>query len=140
MIQITDIEQAYSVYKRIPEFSRKIELEEMISRVGSKFLSLVYKHDGQSVAFKLGYEISNTEFYSWLGGVESQYRGLGIAKQLMFKQEEWAHDNGYNIIRVKSMNRYPSMMCMLISKGYYIDQLSESDSVHNLKIHFYKNI
>ena len=58
----------------------------------------MYKHDSQSVAFKLGYEISNTEVYRWPGGVESRYRGFGIAKQLMFKQEEWAHDNGYNII------------------------------------------
>ena len=139
-MQITDIEQAYSVYMRIPEFSEKIELEAMISRVGSKFLSLVYKHSGQPVAFKLGYEINNTEFYSWLGGVEVQYRALGIAKKLMFKQEEWAHDNGYDIIRVKSMNRYPSMMCMLISNGYYIDHLSNAGSVHDLKIHFYKNI
>ncbi|HEY4602312.1 MAG TPA: hypothetical protein VIG73_13685 [Cerasibacillus sp.] len=36
--------------------------------------------DGEKlVGYKIGYELDKNKFYSWLGGVDSHYRGHGIA-------------------------------------------------------------
>ena len=66
MVLITDIETAFSVYQRIPEFPDRIGLEEMKTRVGEHYLSLVYEHNKQAVGFKLGYALAKDEFSSWL--------------------------------------------------------------------------
>ncbi|WP_460224765.1 GNAT family N-acetyltransferase [Aurantivibrio infirmus] len=129
------------MFKNIPEFSNYLSLEKMLSRIGeANYLSLVFLVDNQPVAFKLGYEIDNNEFYSWLGGVIPEHRARGIAKQLMFKQEAWVAENGYNKLSVKSMNKFPAMMCMLIANGYLIESIEPDNSVNESKILFSKKI
>ncbi|MFE1243145.1 GNAT family N-acetyltransferase [Fictibacillus sp. NPDC058756] len=39
--------------------------------------------DGNVIGYKMGYESDKRKFYSWLGGVDSQHRGQGIAAKLM---------------------------------------------------------
>lgn len=141
MIIISDIEKAFSVFKNIPEFSNYLSIEDVAARIGKqKYLSLIYLIDERPVAFKLGYAMNDTDFYSWLGGVEPNYRSQGIAKQLMLKQEAWVKNEGYKTLRVKSMNEFPAMMCMLISSGYQIDDVSNKESNQPLKIHFHKHL
>lgn len=141
MIVISDIEQAFLLANQIPEFSGDFDYAGMVAKInGRKFLSLVYVIDDMPVAFKLGYELNSTEFYSWLGGVIPAFRGSGIAKKLLLKQEAWARENGYSTIHVKSMNGFPAMLCMLIANGYQINDVSHKNSSQELKIHFYKNL
>lgn len=141
MIVVSDIEQAYLLANLIPEFSNEFDYGEMVARIGErKYLSMVYIVDGTPVAFKIGYELNVNEFYSWLGGVIPAYRGRGIAKQLLLKQEAWARERGYSRIRVKSTNDFPNMLCLLISNGYKIDSLSNQHSPKDLKIHFSKGL
>lgn len=140
MIVISDIEHAFLLANQIPEFSGDFSYQGMVEKIGGrKYLSLIYVIDDEPIAFKLGYEISTTEFYSWLGGVVPGHRGYGIAKKLLLKQEGWAREQGYSTIRVKSMNDFPEMLCLLISNGYLINDVSNKDS-EDLKIHFYKNL
>lgn len=140
MIVISDIEHAFLLANQIPEFSGDFSYQGMVEKIsGRKYLSLIYVIDDEPIAFKLGYEISATEFYSWLGGVVPGHRGYGIAKKLLLKQEAWAREQGYSTIRVKSMNDFPEMLCLLISNGYLINDVSNKDS-KDLKIHFYKNL
>lgn len=141
MIIIAGIEQAFLLANQIPEFTGDFDYQEMVDKIaGRKCLSLIYVIDDTPVAFKLGYEINPSEFYSWLGGVVPGHRGYGIAKKLLLKQESWAREQGYSAIRVKSMNDFPEMLCMLISNGYLINDVSNKDSPKDLKIHFYKNL
>ena len=141
MIVISDIEHAFLLANQIPEFSGDFSYQGMVEKIsGRKYLSLIYVIDDEPIAFKLGYEISTTEFYSWLGGVVPGHRGYGIAKKLLLKQEGWAREQGYSTIRVKSMNDFPEMLCMLISNGYLINDISNKDSSKHLKIHFYKKL
>ena len=43
----------------------------------------------QLVGFKLGYAHTPTRYYSWLGGVDPEYRRQGIAGGLMHRQHAW---------------------------------------------------
>ena len=44
-----------------------------------RFLILLASDETRVVGYKIGYEERGTEFYSWLGGVDPNYRGQGIA-------------------------------------------------------------
>ncbi len=141
MIIISNIEQAYLLANQIPEFTGDFAYQEMVEKIaGRKYLSLIYLIDDTPVAFKLGYEINPDEFYSWLGGVVPGHRGYGLAKKLLLKQEAWAREQRYSVMRVKSMNDFPQMLCMLISNGYLINDVSNQDSPKDLKIHFHKKL
>ncbi|GAL27803.1 acetyltransferase GNAT family [Vibrio variabilis] len=50
---------------------------------------LIAAHNNKPIAYKIGYELSEAEFYSWLGGVSIDYRKLGIATELREQQEAW---------------------------------------------------
>ena len=135
------IDDVVEVDAQIPEFdgrNTKEKLEQRLSDI--PHLILIATHNGQPVAYKMGYELSNLEFYSWLGGVVPTARKKGIATQLRLAQESWAHEKGYKAISVKSMNRYPAMLQLLISSGYHISGYDEEGSTDESKIRFIKHI
>ncbi|MDD9155663.1 GNAT family N-acetyltransferase [Aliivibrio sp. S4TY2] len=135
------IEDVLTVDAQIPEFDGRNTKEKLEQRLRDiPHLILIATHNGQPVAYKMGYELSNLEFYSWLGGVVPTARKKGIATQLRLAQESWAHEKGYKAISVKSMNRYPAMLQLLISSGYHISGYDEEGSTDKSKIRFIKHI
>lgn len=85
-----------------------------------KFSLLLAIVESKTVAFKLGYELNSECFYSWLGGVHKDFRGLGIAKDLAHSQEEWCRRNNYKKIQTKIQNRWKSMLILNLKQGYKI--------------------
>lgn len=110
----------------IPEFDNPYSLVEYQLRLSNKpMLALFIKVEGEVAGFKLGYEQTDDRFYSWLGGVLPEFRGLGLAQQLLQVQESWAKQQGYQHIEVKTLNRFSSMLKMLISNQYQITELKQ---------------
>ncbi len=83
--------------------------------------------EDQPVAFKLGYELNEREFYSWLGGVIPEYRGIGIAADLMKSQHEWCAKSGYKKIQTRTKNRFRDMLLLNIQFGFEIIGIHDSD-------------
>ena len=79
------------------------------------------------MAFKLGYKLNEREFYSWLGGVIPEFRGLGIASDLMKAQHEWARTQGYKRLQTKTQNRFRDMLLLNIRSGFNIVGYHSSD-------------
>lgn len=98
----------------------------------SKFHLLIARIDIQPVAFKLGYEQTGQEFYSWLGGVLPQYRGLGLAGELMRLQHQWCREQGYKKVLTKTQNQFREMLMLNIKNGFEVTGTETSD--HGLKI------
>ena len=90
------------------------------SRLGAvnKLYLIMAKVGGEAAGFKLGYAESATEFYSWLGGVAPEYRGVGIAAELMRRQHERCRAQGYEKIRTKTQNRFRGMLALNVKSGY----------------------
>ena len=88
------------------------------------------------VAFKVGHEIREHEtqaplvdlvsqlagcvdfanrkvFYSWIGGTRQEWRGFGHYRALTEQQEEWAHEQGYQELVVKTKNKFYPMRSTL---------------------------
>lgn len=138
-IKIGKLEDVLYVNEQIPEFDQRTTLEKLQYRLlNKKYLLLVAYVDNTPIGYKLGYELCDNEFYSWLGGVASSYRKQGIAKKLRIKQEQWAIAHHYQSISVKSMNQYPAMLHMLIASDYKICGYQDNGSVDNSKIKFSK--
>lgn len=89
--------------------------------------------DGHIAGFKIGYEIDPSTFYSWLGGVAPEWRGLGVAGLLMDQQHAWCKAQGYETVRTKTQNKYRSMLLLDIRKGFEVTG-TENDSARGLKI------
>lgn len=135
------IDEVLLVDAQIPEFTKQTGRQRLESRLLDKrHLILVAKVNGTPVAYKIGYQLTNDQFYSWLGGVHPNYRKQGIATQLRQQQETWAQAAGYSAISVKSMNRYPAMLQLLISSGYSINGYEDNGDELESKILFIKRL
>lgn len=135
------IADVLEIDSQVPEFQTK-RTQEIISQrlAGRRYLLLVAYVGLEKVGYKLGYQLSDVEFYSWSGAVLPKFRGYGIAKTLLKLQEERAVDKGYQWVSVKSMNRFPSMMQLLISHGYQICGYENKGNPEQSKIHFAKSL
>jgi len=140
-VRQASIDELVSVNAQIIEFITPYKKEVFESRLdGVTWLGLVAEESGDLLGFKLGYEESETCFYSWLGGVLPQARGRGIAKLLLHKQEEWVRSQGYSSIHVKSRNRYRNMLKLLISEQYNIVDLEPYEPAPDSRVHFLKHL
>lgn len=91
------------------------------------------------IGFKIGYRYDNLTFYSWVGGVDINFRKQGIATKLAMLQEEWVKTNGYQKIRTKSMNRFKPMMALNLKNGFDITKIY-TNTKGQTKIVFEKHI
>lgn len=112
----------------------------MAKLTGKVHLILIASHNKKPIAYKIGYEVSDTEFYSLLGGVDPNYRQKGVATKLREQQESWALNHGYSAISVKSMNQYQAMLQLLISSGYQISGYEDNGCTASSKIKFIKQL
>lgn len=109
--------------------------EELLSKVKDKPKLLVnIALDGPSVVgFKMGYELDENKFYSWLGGVDPEYRNHGIASKLMKQQYEYLRKKGYKVVQTKTMNKWRSMLLLNIKNGFdVIETYTDEKGLHKI--------
>ncbi|MCL1049839.1 GNAT family N-acetyltransferase [Shewanella abyssi] len=131
-----------SAYDAIPEFDQPYSSQEISNRLlATPSLLLIAKIEGEVAGFKLGYQTAENVFYSWLGGVAPDYRGLGLAKSLLEYQERWAREQGYSRIEVKTRNCFPAMLKMLINNQYQITAMTaDNQHLSQNKLHLQKQV
>ena len=140
-IEIGRAADIVALSKQIPEFEQATTLERLHSRLdGAVSLILVAKLEGTLVGYKVGYQLTEDTFYSWLGSAIPEHRKHGVSTLLLDFQEKWVWNSGYKQIKVKSMNRFPGMLNLLISNGYEIVGVDESVCGSEGKIVFLKRL
>ncbi len=140
-IEIGSAVDVVAISKQIPEFEQTITLERLQSWLdGVVGLILIAKLGEVPVGYKVGYQLTEDIFYSWLGGVIPEHRQHGVATSLLNYQERWVRDSGYKQIKVKSMNRFPMMLNLLISNGYKIIGIEKRVGIFERKILFVKEL
>ncbi|MFD1032647.1 GNAT family N-acetyltransferase [Metaplanococcus flavidus] len=93
-------------------------LEKLKSK--QKVLVNIALKDSEVIGFKIGYALDEITFYSWLGGVSSQYRNYGVASELMKQQHTDLKEMGYEVVQTKTMNKWRNMLLMNIRDGFDI--------------------
>ena len=139
LIREASIAEAVSVLAEIGEFARPATEVEICNRLkGHKALILVAENQGVLVGVKIGYQLSEDCFYSWLGGVAPAGRRGGVAQALLEAQEAWVMEQGYQALRVKSRNRFPAMLRLLLRNGYQVEHLEKKEGIEDYRLHFVK--
>ncbi|CAM2747822.1 GNAT family N-acetyltransferase [Janthinobacterium lividum] len=136
MIRPGSIAEAWHVLQAIPEFDQRRSLAQLQERLPASALVLIAEADGQPVGCKLGYAAEDGSLYSWLGGVLPAHRKTGLAQMLLEAQEAWASAHGFAAVTVKSMNRYPAMLRLLIRNGYQVRLVEHFGDPARERIHF----
>lgn len=72
------------------------------------------------VGYKIGYALNREQFYSWLGGVDTEYRNQGIASKLMEQQHKHLNEIGYKAVQTQTKNKWRSMLVLNIKSGFDI--------------------
>ena len=130
-----------AVQRLIDEFAKPADEVSLQARLnGRQPLILVAEQDGRLVGVKIGYRLSETCFYSWLGGVAPEGRRAGVAQALLEAQEAWVAGQGFEELRVKSRNRFPAMLRLLIKNGYRIEHMEKKDGLEDYRLHFVKSM
>jgi len=140
-IQFADIKTIVQLSASIPEFDAPYSAAEFHRRLSATpNLILVAFADGQPAGFKVGYARSSTVFYSWMGGVLPAFRRLGVAATLANAQEDWARQNGYTMVELKTRNRYKAMLCFALNRGFDITGIEVKDSLREMRIFLQKKL
>lgn len=85
------------------------------------------------IGYKIGYALDNDKFYSWLGGVETNFREFGVGSTLMEKQHQYLREKGYRVVQTKTMNRWRSMLILNIKNGYDVmDTYTDEKGLHKI--------
>ena len=135
------LEEVVSVVEQITEFAKKESVASLSERLAGKTsLLLVAEEAGVLLGFKIGYELDENTFYSWFGGVSPLARNKGVAQAQLDAQEQWAQEQGYQQLKVKSRNLFPAMLRLLLRNGYLIEKFEEKEDINAHRIHFLKQI
>lgn len=122
------------ILEKIAEFYQSIfavaDSEKLYKRIDSaeNLFTVLAFYDGEIVGFKLGYQIDSRKFYSWLGGVKSEFRKHGIAQELMNRQHDWCRKKDFKIVQTKTKNSFKPMLILNIKNGFDIIELQRNDS------------
>lgn len=84
--------------------------------------------DGGLVGFKLGYAMSETKYYSWLGGVVPAFRRRGIAGALMKAQHDWLAAQGVALVETAADQANVAMGRVNLAHGYRVAGLRAEPS------------
>lgn len=113
-------EEVFGLYRTIFNSEPNEEARERLLYSRDLLIILALNEDDLAVGFKIGYRQDPDTFYSWLGGVLSDYRRQGIAVQMMQRQHEWARQQGYRFIQTKTLNRWREMMILNLRHDFSI--------------------
>ncbi len=121
------LEEITHVYKSIFEDYKLDFFKNRIHQKEDLVMVLCYQKN-ELVGFKIGYRYNDNTFYSWVGGVLSEQRNNGIAKQLAQLQEQKVKENGYQKLRTKSMNSFKPMMILNLKNGFEIKSMYTNEA------------
>ncbi|MBC7421516.1 MAG: GNAT family N-acetyltransferase [Bdellovibrio sp.] len=121
-------------------FEKAFDQKKFLAKIADKknFMCLLAYEDEKSVAMKLGYAISDTKFYSWLGAVRPEYQDLGLASELMRQQHEWCKQQKFERIEARSRNQFTNMISLNLANGFKITGTIPDQG--DLKIVFEKDL
>ena len=102
-----------------PKPLAKDKITRELSCKHNVFICMAYEGK-KPLGYKVGFERSKRIYYSWIGGVIPDYRGKGIAKELMQMQHDFAGKNGYRVVCTQTDNSFKPMIILNLNSGFEI--------------------
>ncbi len=96
-----------------------LDLEWRLS-VMPQATAVLARDAGRLVGFKLGYAMTESRYYSWLGGVHHRARGSGVARQLMRHQHHWLKEMGCSQVETSTDQGNVAMARVNLQEGFAV--------------------
>lgn len=87
----------------------------------------VAEADSRWTGFKAGYAIAQDRYYSWLGGVDPDFRKQGVAKELMSQQHIWLRGSRFRLLETHVEQDNDAMIQPNLKSGLNITGLFLKD-------------
>lgn len=103
-------------------FGQPLNEDILRSKIGAHSRTLlVMAFDSEKlVGFKLGYAQDQHQFYSWIGAVADDYRGLGLASEMMRVQHDWCAKHGFERIETRTRDSFSAMLSLNLKFGFRV--------------------
>jgi len=126
----------------IPEFDRPYVTGDYLGRLSDRRHLFFVAYDPElPVGFKIAYDrYGDGSLYSWMGGILKSHRRKKIAEKLAEYQQKWALSNGYDRIRMKTLNRHTGMLIFALKDGFRITGFEAGTNPADSKIHLEKKL
>lgn len=131
------LEQAVSVNSTIVEFTEPLGKAAFEARIQGKVnLVLIGQIEGKPAGYIVSYEDDRypNAFYVWMGGVDPQFRGMGVLKAMMHYQEIWAKEKGYEKLVLKTRNGRREMLSYLAGNGFNFTEVIPKGKIEDTEI------
>lgn len=152
------------------EFPKRKTASEIVDRLGGRQFQILMAEapvdDGSTVvpvSYKVSHELREEEtdeqlkdlverlrghvefadrriLYNWLGATRRDWRGQGHFRALTEQQEEWAVDQGFDEVVVKTKNRYYDMRGTLDSLRFDVVKLESARDSLDSKVYLSKRL
>lgn len=133
--------ECVAISKNIPEFDSPYDLVEYKKRCYGIHLTFIAEIHHKPVGFKVGYDrFQDGSFYSWMGGVLPDFRNQGIANALADHQENWAKENGFNSVNLKTRKKHKAMIQFSLNRGFVITEEIEMKPVEETRVWMEKSL
>ena len=76
--------------------------------------------ESRLIGFKAGYATAHNRYYSWLGGIDPDFRRQGIAKQLMNQQHDWLHESRFRLLETHVEQTNKVMIQLNLDAGFTV--------------------
>ncbi len=104
-------------------------------------LILLARVNGMPAGFKIGYRENGRTFYSAKGGVLSEYRRQGIARQLLYVMMDWARQRGYKRFAYDTFpNRHPGMTVLGLTEGFRVTRADYNTFYRDYRLRLEKDL
>lgn len=136
------IQEVVDISLEIPEFDNPYNKEVYEQRLNGKiFLIAIAEINGQLAGFKVGYDkFGSKTFYTWMGGVLPDYRNAGVARALAKFQEQFAKNEGFETVLLKTRNRHKAMLHFALNSGFQIIEVESRPDVSENRILLKKSL
>ena len=131
IIKETSLEESLKVFCKIPEWDRpeagEVDFcEKQIN--GRKSLVLSAYVNDHNVGYLIAYEKNNT-FYCWVAAIDPNYRRIGILTKMMNIYEDYAKNNHYKKLTLKTINNKRAMLCYLVKNHWKFVEVIKKDNI-----------
>ena len=136
IVKETSIEEALKVFGKISEFDRPEygTVEFFKERIDNKdcLILSAYAHE-DIVGYFIAYE-KDDSFYCWLAAVEPKYRKNGILTKMMNIYEEYARNNEYINLTIKTGNNKREMLSYLVKNNWNFVEVIPGEKLEDNEI------
>lgn len=109
---------------------------------GLKSLITAAYHENTPIGYMISYQPKDDleSIYCWLAGVDYRYRRLGALTELMKYHMNWAKENGYQKMKIKTRNDKRNMLNYLVKNGWNFTKVEEAVTIESNSIYLEKNL